>query len=280
MKITGPKRHPLVGAAMAAFALAASSPASSEVLPVFELGIGLGAIHQNYYPGTEDTRSFAFPAIIPIYRGEHLKSDEEGVRAELAKDSRFRLDLSVEFNLSVDSNEITLRQGMPDIDNILQIGPSLQYTMAKTDDTEWLIRLPVRAGFAIGDNSTSAGVTFGPDITYLKEVRFLNNPWRLGLSLGPQFGTAEYHDIYYSVDEQFVTPSRSEYQADGGLSSYRFLLTFTSKSPRRITSWFLRAENLSGSVIEDSPLVETDNSLTVGFIYSFTVFKSKRMVER
>lgn len=260
--------------------IALPAVAHAEERPVFELGLGLGVISQNYYPGTKDTRTFAFPAIIPVYRGETLKSDEEGVRAELKKNSRFRLDLSLEFNLGVNSEDVTLREGMPDINNLLQIGPSLQYAFARYDDTRWLVRLPFRAVVGFGEETEAAGFTFGPDVTYLREMQFLGDPWRLGLSLGPQFGSSEYHDQYYGVNGEFATATRPAYAADGGLSAYRFLLTFTSKTPRRITSWFFRAENLSGSVVEDSPLVETDSSFTVGVIYSFLVYKSKRYVDR
>lgn len=72
--------------------------------------------------------------------------------------------------------------------------------------------------------------------------------------------------------------ARTSFNPDNGLTNYRFLATFTSKNRRRITSWFLRYENLSGSEVEDSPLVEESGGLTVRFFYSWLVFKSKRLV--
>jgi len=267
------------GALILAATMLMSNAHAAEQLPVYELGIGPGAIYQNYYLGTSDTRSFAFPAIVPVYRGKTFKSDEEGARAQLFKDSKYKLDLSVDFNLAISSEDIALREGMPDIDSVLQIGPSLQISLDKKPGREWLVRLPLRAGSTIGSDFETAGFTFSPDITYLRDMRFVGSPWRLGLSAGPQFGTSDYHDVYYGVDEEFATPERNAYDPDGGLTGYRFLATFTSKNSRRITSWFLRYENLSGAEIEDSPLVDQSDGLTVGFIYSVLLFKSKKLVD-
>ncbi len=251
----------------------------AEKLPVYEIGIGPGAVYQNYYLGTSDTRGFVFPAIIPVVRGETFKSDEEGARAQLFKDSKYKLDLSVDFNLAISSDDIALREGMPDIDSLLQVGPSLQISLDKKPGREWLVRLPVRVGATIGSDFEGAGFTFSPDITYLRDLKFVGNYWRLGLSAGPQFGTSEFHDVYYGVDEEFATADREAYDPDSGLTGYRFLATFTSKNRKRITSWFLRYEDLSGAVIEDSPLVEQSGGFTVGFIYSVLLFKSKKLVE-
>ncbi len=252
--------------------------AFAKKLPLFELGVGPGAIYQNYYPGTKDTRLFPLPAIIPIYRGNIIKSDNEGVRAQLFKNNRLKLDLSADFSLTINSDDVALRKGMPDIDNILQLGPSLKITLSKKSPRTWLLRLPIRATFAFSDQLRTAGYTFWPDITYLQDLKLVNTPWRLGLSLGPQFGTSSYHDIFYAVDAPFVTENRAPFKSDSGFAGYRFLATFTSKTRKRIVSWFLRTSNLSGSVFENSPLVETNSEITVGFIYSVLLFKSKSMV--
>lgn len=75
-----------------------------------------------------------------------------------AIDNKF--DLSVEFNLAIDSEDIAVRQGMPDIDSVLQSGPSLEITLDKTTSSEWLVRLPFRAGATIGDEVNFAGFAF------------------------------------------------------------------------------------------------------------------------
>jgi len=252
--------------------------ASADQLPLSELGIGPGTLYQNYYPGTNDTRSFVFPAFVPIFRGDTLKSDEEGARAQLFEDARYKLDLSLDFNLAFDSEDVALRQGMPDVDHLLQVGPSLQITLNESDSHEWMIRLPLRAAVTLGDDFDSAGFTFLPDVTYLKDFPIVSSNWRLGLSLGPQFSSSDYNEIYYGVDRAFETDTRAAFDPEAGFSGYRFLVTFTSINRRRFTSWFFRAESLSGSELENSSLVETSTGYTVGVIYSWLIFKSKRMV--
>ena len=255
-----------------------ATSARAEDLPLFELGAGPGALSQHYYPGTKDTRSFAFPAIIPVYRGDTFKSDEEGIRAEVVKDERTELDLNVEFNLAIDSEDVRLREGMPDIDNLLQIGPSLQVTLAKSANSEWRLRLPIRAALELGDGLEEAGFSAAPDITWLKDMHWRGAPWRLGLSLGPVLGTRDFHRNYYGVPEQFATPDRPAYDPEAGLTNTRFLVTFTSRNSKRLTSWFLRLDHLGGSKVEDSPLVETDTGVTVGFIYSWMWYRSAATV--
>lgn len=250
----------------------------AQELPLFELGAGPGMLHQHYYPGTKDTRSFAFPAIIPVYRGDTLKSDEEGIRAEVVKDDRIELDLNVELNLAFDSDDVRLRRGMPDVENLLQIGPSLQLTLARHGSQEWRLRLPVRAALELGDGLEEAGFSAAPDITWLWDMNWRGAPWRLGLSLGPVLGTRDFHRNYYGVPADYATAERPAYEPGAGLTHTRFLATFTSRNAKRLTSWFLRLDHLGGATIGDSPLVETDTGITVGFIYSWMLYRSRDTV--
>lgn len=248
----------------------------AEELPLWEFGFGAGGLHLPYYSGTKDTRIFAFPVPLIVYRGDVFKSDDEGIRAQLSKTQRYKLDISLDFNPAVDSDEVELRQGLPDVDNLLQIGPSLEVTLSKRKQDALFLRLPVRSNLAIGGNSINqAGYTFSPNIAYIRHLSSGNTPWRTGLSVGPQFGDSDFHAIYYGVEQEFATTNRPEYNAGGGYSGARALLTLTSKSRKRLLAMFLRYDNISGATFDDSPLVETNHNVTFGFIYSHYLFKSK-----
>ncbi len=253
---------------------------SQEQLPLWELGLGLGGLHQPYYVGTDQTRTFAFPVPVPVYRGRVFKSDDDGMRAELIKDQRFKLDLSLDFNLAVDSSDVDLRQGMDDIGSLLQIGPSLQFKLGGGAQDEWLLNLPVRANLEFDDGIDGAGYTFAPNLTYFNHFTWRDKPWRAGVAIGPQFGSKDYQNTYYGVAPEFATPERPEFEADSGYSGSRLLLSLRSKDKDRLWVWFLRYENISGASFEDSPLVETSDGLSVGFIYSRFLFKSKQTVSR
>lgn len=252
-----------------------------EELPIFELGLGIGGLSQPYYVGTKQQRNFVFPVPVPIYRGDFLKSDEEGVRAELFNSERVKLELSMDFNLAIDSSDVDLRAGMDDIDSRLQIGPSVEVALAKTDTSQWLLNLPLRASIGIGENGVEdSGFTFAPNITYFKDFNFSGEPWRAGLALGPQFGSRKYQNLYYGVDQEFATDTRAAYEADSGYAGSRLLMTLRSQNRDRLWVWFVRYENINGASFDDSPLVETNNGLSVGVIFSKFLFKSKKTVRR
>ena len=274
-------KHSLICSCLCFGVLFSVNTSAEEKLPLWELGLGLGGLHQPYYIGTKETRTFAFPVPVPVYRGDIFKSDDEGVRAQLLDNDRFKLDLSLDFNLAVDSDDVELRAGMPDIDSRLQIGPSLEVTLSEDERNQWLLNLPVRANFGIGsDGIDESGYTFAPNITYFRNFEWREKPWRAGVALGPQFGSRDYQNVYYGVAPEFATAFRPAYEADSGYSGSRLLMTLRSRDKDRLWVWFLRYENISGASFEDSPLVETQDGLSVGFIFSKFLFKSKRMVKQ
>lgn len=262
-------------------AIGYSHTSQAEELPLWELGLGIGALHQPYYVGTKQDRSFAFPVPVPIYRGKVLKSDDQGMRAELLNNDRYKLDLSLDFNLAVDSDDVDLREGMPDVDSRLQIGPSLEVSLAEGEHDRWLLNLPLRASIGVGsDGVDESGFTFAPNLSYFRDFEWGKNQWSAGMAIGPQFGTRDYQNLYYGVDPEFATDTRPAFQADSGYSGSRLLLSLRSNNKDRLWVWFLRYENISGASFEDSPLVETTDGLSVGLIFSKYIFKSKKTVTR
>lgn len=248
---------------------------ASEELPLWEVGVGVGGLSQSYYTGTKQKRRFAFPVIVPVYRGEIIKSDDKGMRAELFNNNKLKLEASLDFNLSTDSDEIELRQGMDDIPNNLQLGPSIEFKLAEDKKQKWLLNFPVRAN--IGFNSSNAdinGYTFSPNIAYIKKFNINKGKWRLGFSVGPQFGSSEYHDVYYGVPEKSATSNRPMYASSGGYTGYRASSSLVSKNNKRLLVLFLRYENIDNAVFKDSPLIETNDNLIAGFVYNHYLFKS------
>lgn len=114
----------------------AESGKDEEGLPLWELGLGLGAVHQSYYTGTKQSRVILLPIPVPVYRGNILKSDDDGVRAQLFKNKRAKLDLSMDFNAQLKSEDIDLREGMDDIGNIVEFGPSFEILLGETEKAD------------------------------------------------------------------------------------------------------------------------------------------------
>ena len=139
---------------------------------------------------------------------------------------------------------------------------------------------PVPIDIISGDALNYSGFTFAPNVTYFRNFDWSGTAWRAGVALGPQFGSKDYQNLYYGVDDAFATDTRPSYSADSGYAGSRLLMTLRSQNRERLWVWFVRYENISGATFDDSPLVETNNGLSIGLIFSKFLFKSKQTVRR
>lgn len=261
----------------APFVSSAASAATEK--PLFELGLGVGALNQPYYPGTRDTRNVVFPAPLPVYRGRVFKSDSRGMRAQVVDEPRYRLAVSMDINLAIDSDDIDLRAGMEDIDTMLQVGPALEIDLFQGQHNQLKLNLPVRLNLGVSSRRWSDnGATFSPNISWHHRFDWQEIPWTANVSIGPQFGTSQFHDVYYSVANRDATEERPVYRATGGYSGSRFTASLRSRNERRLWVVFARYDWLAGAEFESSPLVEIDHGFTIGLIYSRFVFRSKTKV--
>ena len=92
--------------------------------PKLEGGIGAVGFNIPNYPGSANNtfRYLPFPWI--IYRSDFLQSDEEGTRAKIFSTRKFEIGLSGGLNFPIDSNTNKARDGMPDTDILVGVGPA------------------------------------------------------------------------------------------------------------------------------------------------------------
>jgi len=264
------------------FGSLAAAPACAEKVPLWEIAVGGGALTIPDYRGAGHDSTAVLPAVVPFYNGKYLRSDEEGVRGELFKTERLRLDFSLDGNVPVKSDDNPARAGMPDLDATAQLGPALNVKLWEADapDRSLILFLPIRAAFAVDtDRVESIGYTFAPQVTYYRRVPLAGCDWKLGLTGGLQFGSSAFHDYYYSVDAAYTTATRPEYEAKGGFAGYRFIGTFLCRYPRNWISFFARYDRVDGAVFDGSPLVRRNGGLTAGFVVTWMVGRSSKMVE-
>ncbi len=270
-----------MGAVLAIGVVAWVCDARAEELPLWELAVGGGVLSVPEYRGADRTRTVPFPFIYPLYRGQRLRIDDEGVRGILYESRRIRFDISADANTPVESDDTSVRAGMPDLDPTVQLGPMLQVRLWTNPEARrtLFLNLPARAVFALNSSGIDqVGYTFSPHLTLYQWFRFLGRPWRVGLSGGLEFGSDKLHEFYYQVDPEFATPTRPAYDATGGYGGTRFIATLVSRTDKSWISIFARYDRFDGAVFEDSPLVERSDGLTVGFIYSRFVARSKKTV--
>jgi len=250
--------------------------------PLWEAGAGLADVDFATYRGSDRYSNYLLPVPYVVYRGKFLQVDREKIRDLLFKRERTELEISVNGTVPVKTHDNPVRTGMPDLDATLELGPSLNLTLLKSDDgsRKLDLRLPLR--YAWGSDFSSVrgvGWLFQPHLNLdLKNIPGLPE-WKLGLLTGPIFADKNYHQYFYGVDPRYATVSRPTYGARGGYAGMQFLVALSKRYPHYWAGGFVKMDNLDGAVIADSPLVRTKTNLSGGVAISWIFGTSHTMVQ-
>jgi MipA family protein len=256
--------------------------ARAELRPEWEFGLGATGFTFPDYRGSDERRNFALPFPYVIYRGDILRVDRQGVRGVLFESDRVQFDVSASGTPPVDSDKNRAREGMPDLDPTFEIGPRLNVVLARDPNRERALsfRLPVRAVIATDLSYADAqGFTAYPNITYDARPRFFDGRWRLGLQAGLLYATSRYHRYFYAVDEEFATPARPTYTANGGYSGASLAASLTRRFQKIWVGGFARYESLKGVAFDSSPLVRRDYAFTAGIAIAWIFAESANKVD-
>ncbi|MBI3899359.1 MAG: MipA/OmpV family protein [Gammaproteobacteria bacterium] len=235
-------------------------------LPLWEAGLGVAGLSIPDYRGSDERSQFLLPLPYVVYRGENWKVDREGLRGDLFRSNRLRLDLSFSAGPpSKSDDDDGARAGMPELDPTFEAGPALRIQLddREQDDQRWSLVLPVR-WVAASDfrHAESLGWVFSPYLRYAR--RDLIPGWTLDSSIGFMYAGERYHNYYYDVTDEFATPARPAYDAGRGYSGSRVTAAISKRFDRFWVGGFVRYDYLGGAVFDDSPLVRTDHSLMIG----------------
>jgi len=260
----------------------APSGARAAQLPLWEVGAGAAVISFPHYRGSDERRSWVLPFPYVVYRGEYLQADERRVRGLFFKTERVELDVSVNGTPPVDSSENDARRGMPDLDATLEIGPSLNFLLARTKDRKIRleVRLPVRAALASDFTYVDlAGWVFQPNLNLDLRDPLGFEGWKFGALAGPMFADRRYHQYFYGVDPAFATAGRPAYNASGGYAGTQLLAALSKRYRQFWVGGFARWDTLNKAVFEDSPLVRTRHFFAGGVALAWIIAESKTPVE-
>jgi outer membrane scaffolding protein for murein synthesis (MipA/OmpV family) len=264
-----------------AYADTSYSDKEDDYLPLWELGgMALGA-RLPHYIGSDEYEDYLYLLPYVIYRGDILRADREGIRGIFYKGEKFETSLSFWGNPPVsDDNEA--RQGMPDLDAIGEVGPALRYYFYRRG---WLDRLYLQAAWraAISFDFESCvdtgyeGWHGSLDLSYQNKSLFKDQKLSFYLKGGVHFADSLYNNYFYSVADQFATPHRSAYEADGGYSGFSLSGSIYKELSQKFSiGFYARWNNIDGAVFEDSPLVRENNNYAVGFMLVWKLAKSKK----
>ncbi len=133
----------------------------SEKLPLWEYGVVGLASRLPYYPGSKAYLNYVLPLPYLIYRGKIIKASDNELRGIFWRTNKFETDVSFSWNPPVSSNH-TAREGMPDLDTIVEMGPALRYYFYTYNEGNSCylqadLRMAVSVGFDGGINTGREG---------------------------------------------------------------------------------------------------------------------------
>lgn len=236
------------------------------------LGLGAGVFDYNLYPGAKATNRLVLPVPYFTFRSDRFEIDR-GIKSFLYNSETIVLDISADFGLPADSDDTQARKGMPDLDFMVQLGPSLEFLLNDKDKNYFDVRfeIPVRVAYVTDFNSAD-------NIGYLVEPRFSFNhrrSARTGLSqkatIGLKFATEDYHAYYYDVATEYSSTTRAEFKSDAGFGGGFVDYSIRYKTSNFVYWMLLRYQSLNGAVFEDSPLVLKNDYYFVGLGFAWII---------
>jgi len=273
-----PKANSQIGAALIAIVWLAA-PAQGKEEPLWEYGLGLGALGYADYRGANTSHVYPLPVPYLLYNGPFLKSDKDGLHGKLFNREWVELSLSFDATMPV-SNDRT-RNSLTELRPTVEAGISLDFHLWRSADARTRIdfKVPVRQAFTLQFPPQPIGWTLTPGFKLNIADAFGHAGWEAGLFAGPLFANRHYNDYFYSVTPQEATESRPAYQATGGYAGTQFVADLTKRYPKYWVGGFVRYDTLAGAVFAESPLVRRENYWAAGVVFGWMIGRSSQMVE-
>lgn len=248
--------------------------ALDESQPLWEFGVGGGAVEVPNYPASSERNFVALAAPYLIYRGDVFRIGN-GARAVFVEENDFEIDVSFGGAFSADSDDNTAREGMPELDFLFEVGPQLiyrvkDYSFENGGHARLNARLQARAVFSTDfERIDDRGFVLQPALSY-QQRGVLFKDTGLNASFSLMFGSEDLHDYFYQVDPDFVTTSRQQFDARGGYLGAELSLGLSFPVVENMRGFLGASVQFhQGAANEDSPLFEDDitYSLGVGFVW-------------
>jgi outer membrane scaffolding protein for murein synthesis (MipA/OmpV family) len=279
-RLTGPRALATAACWLALSCLLTGGARAAEV-PLWELGVGAGAVVFRDYRGADQSHVYPLPVVYLSYQGRFLKSDREGVRGLFFSNRFAELNVSINATTPVRSRDNDARAGMPDLKPTFEIGPSLDLHLWRSTEHRLKLdlQLPLRRAITIEREPHAIGWFFAPRLNLDWRDPLGFEGWNAGVLAGPLYGDRAYHSYFYGVAPGFVTPERPGYRATGGYSGTESIAALSRRFPTWWLGVFVRYDSLAGATFDPSPLVRSRSYWAGGFGVAWMVGRSTRLVE-
>jgi len=267
---------------LAAAHLHAEETANENLPALWE--IRLVAFGQDFpaYPSSSDQNLTIFPIPYPLYRGKSLRFGEDLediANSRILSGDRVKLSIGLNASFPEDSDNLSVRTGMPDLDFLVEAGPELKIALkgGPDEDRELKLSLQVRGAVSLdGLDLKGRGFIFNPELEYL--ARDLLGPRNeLRFRVAPAWATRNYMNYFYGVAPEFATPSRPQFDASSGYLNTEFLVGLNRKITDRLEfRGSVRLWVNKGAANDASPLYRRDYDRGIRLALFWTAWESKR----
>lgn len=255
--------------------------------PLWEIGVGGFAAYAPDYPAAEEGRIIGLAIPYAIYRGEMFRVGEDSVASIVPLDEpTYELDFSFDAAFQADSDGNEAREGMPDLDFLLEAGPQLTFRLREWDfgAMGWgELELPIQARAVFSTDFSGIrheGFVFQPGITYSHD-NVAGTRFNASASVQPLWATEGLQDFFYQVDPRFQRPDRPAFDAEGGYLGTE--ISLGGEYPISASFSLFMGMQLgvyAGAANESSPIHRRDYTLSGGFGFVWSFLQSERMVRR
>ncbi len=240
-------------------------------LPLWELGVGAFALTTPAYPGADSRTNRVLPLPWIQYRGKIFRADQSGIGARLFNSDRVELDVGFAGSLPSRSDDVAIRNGMPNLGTLVEFGPRLKVKVAQLSPTSAIrFELPLRAVMEVRGGVRRQGSTVEPRLSF--ETRTFDASWTGEAHVAAVFGDSRINRYFYEVSPQYATVARPAYQADSGRMLVRAGLAGSHRlNPDVRLFGYVRYDSYAGAANTGSPLMQREHgaSAGVGFVWTF-----------
>jgi outer membrane scaffolding protein for murein synthesis (MipA/OmpV family) len=251
--------------------------------PLWEIGVVGGGGWLPDYPAADENHFKGIALPYAIYRGDFLRVGDGDVARGLFVDLPWlELNIGLDAAFPVNSSDNDAREGMDDLDYLLEAGPKLIVKLLFDDpvndfDLSLATRGVVSSDFT---NIHYVGMTLNPAATYRRHDLF-GFDLRAIASLGATFGSEGYNEYFYEVRRKDARPNRPRYSADAGYVGSELTLGLSWGITDRLRLFGgTQIGFWKGSANEDSPLFRDEVTYGVGGGLRWSFLASERKVWR
>jgi outer membrane protein len=268
---------PLTAASQSVPELAAEPDTAGQ--PLWELGVGAVGLSTPAYPGADDRTHRVLPLPWVQYRGKIFRADQSGIGARLFNSDRVEFDIGFAGSLPARSDDVAIRNGMPNLGTLVEFGPRLKVLLAQIDPQSTIrFELPLRAVMEVRGGVRRQGSTLEPRLSYA--TRTADAAWTGEAQLAAVFGDRRINRYFYEVRPEYATATRPAYEADAGRMLVRIGFFGTHRlNPDVRLFGFVRYDSYAGAANSASPLLERDHGVSAGLGFAWTFSRSAARAE-